>query len=345
MIYQTFSYHSELKEFCKFPSELLDEVIGLSIPSTAKIFYTRLYDKAKFDPNMCIKISIQQLADMFHRGIRTIQLYLKQLEQKGFIKRFANFGDDGYQKANTIQILVPEDIIKKILKSSETTIDSKEFDGDEKNFTPYNNNDVVLKEEYINNNTEVRKQKSLHKKSDVILNSNFKLNKWQLAYIQGMLKNVLKGIRLTKELFDQVCFSISSEFQFKGACFKRKVNAIAKLLKNGAWRTPIGFYNHCEAGQDRREFYRTIENWKRQGTQKLREEQESFGKLIGLIQDGRKTVEEQEKSGSVDNFEILIKNAENRIAKAKIEKDYTLVQYLTEYIKDLYLKLQGAKYA
>ncbi len=338
MISQTFSYNSKLKEFCKFPSELLDEVIGLSIPAMARLCYTKLYDKAKFDPNMCIKISTQQLAKMFGRGVRTIQLHLKLLEQKGFLRRIANFKDDGYQDANTIQILIPEALLKKILKTSDTTSEFDIVQMPEKNFTPLDNNIVVLEED-INNNTEVAVNNLAQKSNVVFSKKDLDLNKWQLAYIMGMLKKVIKSTMVTKELFDQVCFSISSEFQFKGASFKKKVNSIAKLLKLGTWHTPIGFYNHCQSGQERREFYKNLEQKKKwsddsnaikglyehcfNGNQKKRAGWSS-SRLSG---------EEQEKKSRVTHWKCGIERANGKLNEAIKQADFAAQKMWSDLIQ------------
>ena len=139
MISQVFSYGSALKEFCKFPSELLHELIGLSdIPPMARLCYARLYDRAKFDKQMQVKISMQELAQMLGRGIRATQNYLKLLEENGFVSRLANFGKDGYQLPNTIQILIPEKIINKILKMTGKALNPENI-SPAKKITPINN--------------------------------------------------------------------------------------------------------------------------------------------------------------------------------------------------------------
>lgn len=72
--------------------------------------------------------------------------------------------------------------------------------------------------------------------------------------VKGMLFNVLKdlGEKLEhhEKLFAEVIFSVTNDQQFKGLqCMTKKINSIAKLIRNKQWRTPKGFYNHWDVGQ------------------------------------------------------------------------------------------------
>lgn len=74
-------------------------------------------------------------------------------------------------------------------------------------------------------------------------------------YIKGVLRNLEKAkpglISNPEQAFAEIVFSILNDAQWTGQTenLRHRINIIAKLFRNRTWRTPKGFYNHCDFSQ------------------------------------------------------------------------------------------------
>ena len=373
-------------EYCKIPSLLLREINGYTgLPPRALDLWQDFYELSKYDANRTVKIAINRLVELIGRSRRTIEDYLVKLEKQGFIQRIRNYSEFGSQLASTYKVLVPEHVIKlmregkkKLSISPDTPVQRYPNDHSQDHpRLPVDINEITAPDEevvddillpfappaencgpykesgfelYINNNTG-KAIDNLDCKSNVdFKNSPAKadeLNKWQQAYVLGMLKNVVKAIKMRSqsqfnELFDEVCFSLTSEFQFKGASFKRKVNSIAKLIKLGNWRTPIGFYNHASSGELYKQQLIERENWKDKmsfPTDNL----DSIGVILpnfGMSQQKRLTPKEQARQDRVKSLQEMMERANDAFIKSPSDS-----QWVPDYIQNLKFQMQEVQYA
>lgn len=112
------------------------------------------------------------------------------------------------------------------------------------------------------NNIDVRKQISVNSVDKKIKKTVYPIEKAIGERVTTELKNQVKGMMVNVEkqgkvhisdkeqVFSEIIFSLSNPQQFQGIdCFKYKLNIIASLLKNNAWKTPYGFYNHWDIGK------------------------------------------------------------------------------------------------
>lgn len=92
----------------------------------------------------------------------------------------------------------------------------------------------------------------------------------QVKYLKGALKNTINRNKLkissSFELWEQLQFTILNEQQHKGIqSFKHSVSRCMKILSDGNWKTPIGFYNHSAKGAEIKELNQEkIDNWEKQ---------------------------------------------------------------------------------
>jgi len=70
----------------------------------------------------------------------------------------------------------------------------------------------------------------------------------ELNILKGMFTNIQKhGVKLSSphQVFDEILYSISNTQQFNNVeTFQHKINIISKLLRQGIWKTPKGFFKY-----------------------------------------------------------------------------------------------------
>ena len=83
--------------------------------------------------------------------------------------------------------------------------------------------------------------------------SHVTLSPRQQAYIAGVLHNIIhrEGIQVSSplELEAQLCYAIANKIANKSLSFKHAVNRNAKIICDGRWTTPFGFYKYTAFGQ------------------------------------------------------------------------------------------------
>lgn len=114
------------------------------------------------------------------------------------------------------------------------------------------------------------------------------LTQRQENYLRAMLKNTVVQhktvITMPEEMYRQAVFAILNEQQFKGVTsFTKRVNIIAKLCRNGQWRVPIGYYNHSDAGKQRKNVIQIAEQAERDKATMLRARTDELHKTLTNI--------------------------------------------------------------
>lgn len=85
-----------------------------------------LFSKARFHPNLEIKVSYIALAKLLGKSTRTISRYIAILSKKGYLIVKENFRVDGSQSCNTFYVRVPENLIKDAKNIKNRTAHQKE---------------------------------------------------------------------------------------------------------------------------------------------------------------------------------------------------------------------------
>lgn len=106
------------KEFLMYPSKVLAEIKSSELSHGAKHCWELLLERSKFNAMDGIKISISHLRALLKRRDkapcrRTIQRYIKELSNLGFLRIEANYNQFG-RIENTYSVQLPKTIIKNI---------------------------------------------------------------------------------------------------------------------------------------------------------------------------------------------------------------------------------------
>lgn len=214
---------------------------------------------------------------------RSVSRYLEQLEEQGLVERTCKLSasnkNNQFKVSKKLYIRITEKLINLLqLNPISTSKESKacdssfykqggEIENDNLSVSIYkdnnhNNNNIVSHEDIVNNfqnnsNQPLKPQTKplttpqIYPIEPVIGECITPALK---NYIKGMLVNVQKqhGVNLSNpnKVFAEVVFSVTQETQWQGISHAHhRVNIIAKLLRQRAWKTPKGFYNHWEIGQ------------------------------------------------------------------------------------------------
>ncbi|OAI45984.1 hypothetical protein AYO45_01880 [Gammaproteobacteria bacterium SCGC AG-212-F23] len=86
-----------------------------------------LFNKARFHPNLEVKICYSELAKSLHRSNRSISRYVKTLAQEGYLLIDENFSDDGSQKANTLYVRIPSIVVAEVKHKKDRAINKVSF--------------------------------------------------------------------------------------------------------------------------------------------------------------------------------------------------------------------------
>jgi hypothetical protein len=117
-------YLNQQKEYTLISTQLLQQIfIDPRLNDHAIKCWQVLFNKVRFQNNLEITISYNNLAEELGRSKRTIIRYVKLLEQCGYLQLISNFSPIDGQQSNTLFIRVPKSIIDKIKisKNRDTT--------------------------------------------------------------------------------------------------------------------------------------------------------------------------------------------------------------------------------
>ena len=80
----------------------------------------------------------------------------------------------------------------------------------------------------------------------------YSLSARQQRYIKGVVKKIMErdGIKVSnpKELLHQLCYAVANDMKHKGLEFLHAVNRNTKIIRDGNWKTPFGFYKYSDFG-------------------------------------------------------------------------------------------------
>jgi len=197
--------------------------------------------------------SREALASWALISVRTLDTLLKNLERKGlFMKRTYKWNgapqSHFHIPESTVRALTPEKIIPTYSQEL-CSIDPAKIK------VPYIENINQSKQTKVNNTTNHLEKRS----SDInFLNQDAKeiqtnLSQRQVRYLEGSLKNLMGRDQLKisnpQELLEQLKFSVSHWVSTQKLSFTHAVNRACSVVKNGNWRTPIGFNKHSDIGK------------------------------------------------------------------------------------------------
>lgn len=108
------------KEYTLIATDLLESV--LTDPrlnaQTSKLWQI-LFNKARYTPDLSIKLSYAYLADKLGKSIRTIARYMESLQNSGYLILTHNFDKNGGQRPSTISVRVPQFSIEHAKKKKD----------------------------------------------------------------------------------------------------------------------------------------------------------------------------------------------------------------------------------
>ncbi len=222
----------------------------------------------------CPKLS--RLAELANMSVSSIKRQMKKLKDLGFIgtkiKKVYNGSTRCFfwvcDKVVSI-ISTPKQTVKKVTPSSTPVSGKSEsinlsYSASSLWSTPIykvntikikNNNKGNAKKESTNQKKEIDSKAVNQVKNDVIVNfDNDKylikkhLTRRQVSLVTGMLDNLInQGIKISnpKEIKKQIIYKIEKKHPSAGGSnLRHQINAAAKLIRDGKWTTPFGFYKY-----------------------------------------------------------------------------------------------------
>lgn len=93
---------------------------------TAKLWQV-LFNKAKFNSNLEVKISYAALAKSLHRSCRSISRYVKTLVKEGYLLVDENFSRDGSQQSNTLSVRIPNIVVEEVKGKKDRVVNKVSF--------------------------------------------------------------------------------------------------------------------------------------------------------------------------------------------------------------------------
>ena len=105
------------KEYTLIATDLLESVLtDTRLNAQTTKLWQILFNKARYNPNLEIKISYSYLGKKLGKSTRTIARYVDLLQKSGYLVVTHNFDNKGGQRPSTISIRVPEFSIEHIKK-------------------------------------------------------------------------------------------------------------------------------------------------------------------------------------------------------------------------------------
>ena len=191
-------------------------------------------------------ISQEELASFLRLSKRSVSSKITLLKRRGLIIK-KSFSFRGRSRTH---FHIPEFVYEMIENKvkSEDSLGSKKVTHSHICTRPSANMTFSIKIR-----TKKKKTKNNNTASRVINSNKFKQNK-TTPYIKRALEKTIEKHSLTVSnfnlLLEEIKFSVSSKEQSRGVTsFKHAVNRAMSILRDRNWKTPIGFLNHCEAGQ------------------------------------------------------------------------------------------------
>jgi len=221
----------------------------------------------------------------------------KGLIEKRVIKRFSRKHD---QDIACLHIRITDKLLallktttKKSSTTNQTAADDKQPDSKnlpQLNDTPSVNltDPTINNKGYSPNNSTVKhnavncgkKQKASFEKTVFPVEKEIgeRVSEELKDQIKGMLYNVLKQqeqeLKHNERLFTEVLFAVTNQEQFKDVdSMNHRINIAASLIRKKQWRTPKGFYNHWDIGQN----FKDRDEIKRRRTQQEKLDRELLG--------------------------------------------------------------------
>jgi hypothetical protein len=168
----------------------------------------------------------------------------------------------------------------------------------------------------------------------------------EMIYLGRTLDNLVSQHKLRfnrGELLAQCVFALTNESQFKGIdSFRHKVNILSKLIREGQWCVPKGFYQHSSEGQA---LYQTQlqkeEARKAEKQQEIDSSRVVMGKLmsrLNLSVKGRPSVLTQKAIVLAKQLKCLNAKIRQLAIKRRIDEQHilsSLAEKLVSRIKDL----------
>jgi len=213
--------------------------------------------------------SLDSIAEGSKIAKRSVQRYMAEFVEAGFIEKRCKL----LRKKN-LYIRVTDKLLA-LIKTIDRTTDSKQdssFNNQighiekakeattyNKNIEPIVNGNSTISDTCIVNNADASLEKQEEKPPAVEKLLGETITDRLKSYILGVVKNLQEqhNVKISKpdKLFAEVVFSATNkESHFpKIKDMQHRINVIAKMIREGQWRTPKGFYNHSEAGQQYRE--------------------------------------------------------------------------------------------
>ena len=105
---------NKTKEYTLTATFLLDTILtDTKLNAHAAKLWQLLFSKAKFHPNLEIKISYIELGQILSKSIRTINRYIATLTKNGYLCKLNNYHSNGGQTINTLYIRFPQQMIEQ----------------------------------------------------------------------------------------------------------------------------------------------------------------------------------------------------------------------------------------
>lgn len=258
------------------------------------LFWWQISTYTLGDEKIWFTRTIAEMAKELCVSERTVNRYLHEMDEKGFIERtnkLSASNKETFTVTKRLYIRISDKLLS-LLKPSQ----GKEQSQSKSSFLPQNgvieNANLALslykEKEYnpVNNNivtfdNRVKEQKKPSFQKVVFPSENHVANTIDEALntqVKGMLFNVLKdkgrALHLEERLYHEVVFSITQTQQWPGITSpSHKINIIAALIRQNRWKTPKGFFNYAPLGA----FFKTQEENKRRTAQEEKLARELLG--------------------------------------------------------------------
>lgn len=235
-----------------------------------KLIYWWQISKYKLDDgNIYFTRPIPQISLDSKIPVRSIQRYLKEFKEAGYISTQNKlFKKKHLYVRVTVKLLIAIGAVAMInepIKKKPLSTNLAQDGGTENAKTALSSNKDNDNNLSVSNSTvsHLSSVDNLKKTNTTSVNSLYptysidgligeKLQEVQKNYIKGMMNQLNKnnGIQPSERLYAEIVFSVLNKEHMKGVeDFTYRVQIISKLLREKRWRTPKGFYNHSDFGQ------------------------------------------------------------------------------------------------
>jgi len=241
------------------------------------LFWFQISKYTLDDDKIWFTRSISDMAKELNLSERSINRFLKEFSEKGYIKTTIKL----FMKKR-LYIQITDKLLQLIECTTPTVTDNAPIKNQPTN-TDKSPGSIFLEQDGVINNDN--KSQSIYKDKDInkhIVNNTVsqpqavnnskqtpvsplyptypieefigeQLSSRESNYIKGMMHNLQRqhGLKFSspEQLFAEIVFSALNEAQLVGITgFNHRIQIIAKLLRDNRWKTPKGFYNHSAFG-------------------------------------------------------------------------------------------------